>query len=572
MSLGLVWILFSCKGKKEAAKKPSTADSAGDSKKEIAFAGMYVDACAHRMKGNLQEALKLFVECRSIDPSNTAVHYELGMIYKLLGDNNQALANAKFAANAEPMNEWYQLLLIECYNQAKQYTQSVKIREALVKNFPGNSEFKEDLAIEYSILGQLDKAFKIYNELEKNYGISEQLTLNKVKLLKGGKKIKEAEAELVKLSDSDKNESRYYSYLADFYLEQNELEKAKTMYDRIVAVDPDNNSVNLALHDYYSAKGNTAEAFTYLKKAFRNPDLDVTVKANILATFYDRIRTQPDNTLYSQGLELAKIMVEVHPNAPEANSAYADFLMLNKQTKEAADYYYLGAVNEKKNVNAWFGLLAIDAELNRNDSLEHHSAAAIDLFPSQPLFYFYNGYANIQLHNNKKAVQSLKDGLEFIVDDKALLLKFYSNLGDAYYNLKDYPKSDKAFEDALKIDADNTYVLNNYAYYLSLRNEFLDKAEKFSKRTNELQPGNRNYMDTYGWILYQEKKYKEAEEWLSKASVMGPKNATILEHYGDNLYRLNKPAEALKQWEAAKLAGGNSGELLKKIKDKKLDD
>lgn len=523
------------------------------------------------MKGNLQNALKLFERCDSLDPSNVPVHYELGTIYKLLGNNQKALAHSKYAAEADTKNEWYQLLLIACYDAQRQYHQSVKVREQLVKDFPNRDDFKEDLAIEYALIGKYDAAYKIYDNLEKNYGVNEQITLNKVKLLKGEKKNKEAEQELIKLSNSDKNETRYYSFLAEFYIEQNDLEKAKTMYDKIAAINPNDPAVNLSLHDYYSAKGNESEAFVYLKKAFQNPELDVEVKANILGTFYERARQQPQSEEYKKGLDLAKLMLEVHPNTPEANSSYADFLMLDSRTKEASGYYYIAALNEKSNTNVWLNLLMTDNELQRYDSLEHHSAAAIELFPNHSWFYFYNGFSNIQLRDYKKAVQSLNDGLGYVIDNKPLLLNFYSNLGDAYYNLKDFPNSDKAFDEALKIDADNTYVLNNYAYYLSLRNENLNKAEKFSKRSNELQPNNRNYQDTYAWILFQEKKYAEAETWISKAAA-NSSNPTILEHYGDILYQLNKPSEALKQWEAAKQAGGNSDELLKKIKDKKLND
>ena len=151
------------------------------------------------------------------------------------------------------------------------------------------------------------------------------------------------------------------------------------------------------------------------------------------------------------------------------------------------------------------------------------------------------------------------------------MLDFYSALGDAYNYGKEFEKSDKAYEDALKIDSDNTFVLNQYSYFLSLRKENLDKAEKLSKKANELQPGNRKYMDTYGWILFQEKKYTEAAEWLGNAAKMG-NDPNILEHYGDVLYRLGKTNEALKQWENAQAAGGRSEALLKKLKEKKLDD
>jgi tetratricopeptide (TPR) repeat protein len=197
---------------------------------------------------------------------------------------------------------------------------------------------------------------------------------------------------------------------------------------------------------------------------------------------------------------------------------------------------------------------------------------AIEYFPSQPVNYLYNGVANSQLKNYAKAILSLKDGLEFVIDNKALKIQFLSALGDAYFYMRNYDLSDAAFDEALKIDSDNTYVLNNYAYYLSLRNQNLSKAEKYSKRTNELQPNNRNYMDTYGWILYQQKKFKEAEEWLSGAAKLGPKNPTILEHYGDVLFKLGKIEDARKYWQDALNAGGDSEALLKKVKEKKLDE
>ncbi|MCE3229465.1 MAG: hypothetical protein K0S32_4016 [Bacteroidetes bacterium] len=564
--------LVSCKSRKEAKASDKTADinqRIGGGADQVAFGKCFVDGCAARMKGNLDEALKLFNQCNIIDPSNVPVKYELGFIYKLLGVNDKALMYAKICAAADQRNEYYQMLLIDCYNVLKMYNQSVKLRENLVKNFPAKSEFKEDLAIQYSVMGYYEKAFKIYEDLEKQFGVNEQISLNKTKLLKSLKKNKEAEDELKRLSESAPSEARFYSYLADFYLEQNELEKAKAMYDKILSIEPNNPIVNLALHDYYSAQGKTKEAFEHLKKAFINPDLDVITKESIILSFYKKA----DNPMFREnGFELAKIMIQVHPQSPEANAAYADYLLLEGKLIDAMPYYYKAAINEKGNYRIWEQLLKVDYELSKFDSLEKHSARAMELFPSQANIYFFNGMANMQLKNYKKAAQAFKDGLEFVVDNKSQMLDFYSGLGDAYNYNKEFEKSDKAFEDALKIDSDNTFVLNQYAYFLSLRKENLEKAEKLSKKANELQPGNRSYMDTYGWILFQLKKYTEAEEWLSNAAKLGPKKPDILEHYGDVLYKLNKVNEAVKQWENAKLAGGNSETLLKKIKEKKLND
>jgi tetratricopeptide (TPR) repeat protein len=571
---GLLSIFVGCKGSKTAsAKKTFPANQKGDSGMHTGMARFgfyYVDGCSERKKGNLNEAIKLFEECKKIDPKNPAVYYELATTYHLLGSNEVALTNAKVCAAADPKNEWYQLILIDCYNSLKLYYQSVKVREALVKQFPLKSEFKEDLAIEYAVLGYYDKSFKIYAELEEVYGINEQITLNKVKLLKSQKKYKEAEQELLKLAKSDPTNPKYCAYLAELYLELNKQEEAKLMFDKILALDPQNPEIHLALHNYYINKGQDSIAYYHLTQAFLTPDLDIETKTDILNSFLQRAQMH-DAQAFTDGMALAKIMVQVHPTSGKAHFNYGNFLKTGNKSKEAAASYYTAAGLDRRDYKIWDNLLYTDYLLQEYDSLEHHSRMAIDIFPSQAQNYKYNGLANIELKNYSKAAQSLKEGLEFSTENSQRL-DFLSLLGDAYFNLKEYPKADAAFEEALKINADNTYILNNYAYYLSLRCIDLPKAELLSKRANQLKPNERSYIDTYGWILYQQKKYTEAEEWLSKAANMGPKNATILEHYGDVLYKLNKSTEAMVQWEAAKKSGGNSEELLNKIKTKKLND
>ena len=85
---------------------------------------------------------------------------------------------------------------------------------------------------------------------------------------------------------------------------------------------------------------------------------------------------------------------------------------------------------------------------------------------------------------------------------------------------------------------ENVVVLNNYSYYLSLREKDLEKAERMSKQCVELSPNQSTYQDTYGWVLYKLKRFNEAEEWLKKAVEGGGKSHVIIEHYGDVLYQL----------------------------------
>ena len=148
-----------------------------------------------------------------------------------------------------------------------------------------------------------------------------------------------------------------------------------------------------------------------------------------------------------------------------------------------------------------------------------------------------------------------------------------ASLGDAYHELGKHTSSDSAYNASLKYDSNNLYVLNNYSYFLSLRNVELGRALKMSKKTIAKEPLNASYLDTYGWILYLKGEFNEAEKYLSKSLMNGgEKSAEVLEHYGDVLYRLNRKDEANAYWKKAKEAGGSSEALINKTSSKKLDD
>ncbi len=532
------------------------------------FAFYFVDGCKERMKGNVEIAENLFKECLKLDPNSVPVKYELGNLYRLNGLYDNALKLGKECALAEPKNEWYQLLYIECLHTKGQYLQAAEFYSRLVKSYPARSDFYEGLAAEYMYGGNYEKSFKTYEELEKKFGQNEAFSLNKIKLLKQLRKNAEAEQELKKLIQSNPEEARYYTYLAEFYQENKQNDKAMDVYKDILKVDPKNPMVHLALADYYKSQNDKENFYKEVKIAFENPELEVDTKLKILISYYQL--TEESNEYRKQADELCQLMLQVHPNSPEAHSINADFLFRDKKIKEARDEYALSAKLDKSKYAVWNQLMYVDSELGDYKALEEHSAEAIELFPNQPFPYFFNGVASIQLKKYEQAVTALKDGIEFVYDNKPLLIQFYANMGDSYNYMKDFDKSDKAFDEALKVDPDNSYILNNYSYYLSVRKKSLDKAEKYSRRSNELSPNNRSYIDTYGWILYQLGKYKEAEEWLGRAAKMGNKSAVILEHYGDVLYKLNKQDEALINWKEAQKAGQGSDVLDKKIADKKL--
>jgi tetratricopeptide (TPR) repeat protein len=192
-------------------------------------------------------------------------------------------------------------------------------------------------------------------------------------------------------------------------------------------------------------------------------------------------------------------------------------------------------------------------------------------YDSKPRLYLLAGMAANQIGKSEEAIPLLKKGLVYISNDQKLLIDFYTQLAEAYHSNKQYKQSDYYFEKVLDIDSNNILVLNNYSYYLSLRNQDLEKALQMSKKTIEAEPRSSIYLDTYAWILYKLERYEKALEYIEKAIQHGGHDdSDVVEHYGDILYKTGNKEKALEQWKKAKTIGTPSAELIQKIENKTL--
>ncbi len=242
--------------------------------------------------------------------------------------------------------------------------------------------------------------------------------------------------------------------------------------------------------------------------------------------------------------------------------------MREKKPEQARDAFRAALTHEQDKFPIWSALLQLDYQLADWKSLNDDATKAVDLFPTQPELFLYQGIALTQLKRNDEAIDALVTGRDLVVDNKPLEAQFWSLLGDAYNTTKNYPKSDEAYGKALAMNDSDASALNNWAYYLSERGEKLAKAEEMSRRCIELAPGVATYMDTYAWILFKEGQYAKAKEWQEKAlAANGKDEGVLLEHYGDILFKLGDATGALVQWKKAQAAGGASDHIDRKVSE-----
>lgn len=559
--------LSSCRSSKNASS--SSGKTSLSEKEKIALMAEFVDGTREKITGNFDRAANHFQKCLKIDPRHAASMYELATIYEFQKKDALALNLIKEASHIDASNEWYRELLATLYAKNGFFNESAKIYRQLSLDYQGKIEYYYEWANALLYQNKFKDAIEVYDEIEKKTGISEDISLQKEKIwLRLGNQ-ENAVAELKKLIKEFPQNAKYYGMLAELYHSQGKTDMAMQTYDELKKMDPNNPHVHLSLSNFYLEKGEKEKSFEELKKAFLNPELDIDTKVSILLSYYATGASQ--TVLREQSDILCKILTEIHPDDAKSFSVYGDFLYRDQKVAEAREQYRNAIKLDNSRFPIWNQLVLIESELKDYESMYTESKEAMEIFPNQPAFYFFAGFSAIQKKNYDEAVKALLHGKDLVIDNTPLLEQFYSTLGDAYNALKEFANSDSAYEQAIKINPDNVYVLNNYSYYLSLRKENLERAEKMSKRSNDLQPDSPSFLDTYGWILYQLGKNEEAKKWIEKAFNAGAdNNGTILEHYGDILFKLNDREGAMKYWIKAKSANGGSELLEKKISEKNL--
>lgn len=531
---------------------------------------LFISAIQEKMRMNMPEAIQNFEKILILDPNNHATLFELANIYTSAKDYDRAKNYLDKALIINPNNEWYWILMADIYNKTNRIEELIPVYTEIIKLTPNQEAYYYELANVYYVQGEDDKALATYREIENRFGSSDDLTTRRMDILFQSKRFTELEEDIKKQISLKPNDIKNYFLITELYVKTNNRPRAIDLLQKAKNQFPTNGRIRLLLADQFTALKQLENAFIELKVAFSDAELKIDEKVRIILSFFPMFS---DMRARAYANELASIMVKAHPDEAKAFALQGDVLFQEAKYKEAQNSYKKALEINDQVYQVWEQLLRIELSIGDYQELISDGNKALEIFPNQAALYLYTGIGYAQLKNHEKAVLFLKSALDLALGDKELLVQIFSSLGDSFNALKKFKDSDASYEQALILDPDNFYVLNNYAYYLSLRGERLDLAERMSRRSLELNPDNPSFEDTYAWVLFRLKRYADAKKWIEKSLQGKPdNNATQLEHYGDILFFLGEQANALEQWKKAKAGGTNSEKLNKKINEKKYID
>ena len=541
------------------------------SEEEIKLQESFLMATKERILGNFEKAAELFEAYLKKDRTNDVAAFELGKVYDELAQPEKAIQSFEKALKLNPNNEWYQKYLADIYQKMGLDREAANIYEGLVKANPTQGYYYYKWAYFLVRSNKIKDALDVYDLLESQAGISEELIRRKHSLYIGLGENKKAANELRRLIDAFPEEVEYRYLLSSFYEQIGKRDKAMNIYREIIDIDPESSKAVMALAGEKAPKEGEAAYLTSLTPVFKQIDVDIDIKMARIIPFIQEVANKGDQILADEILKLTTVLEEVHPNEAKAFSASGDLYLYTNRVEQAIKKY-------KKTLNlddtvyaVWEQLMYAHTELKQYKELVKVSEEAIDFFPNKASAYYLNGLANNEIGNPDEAVSVLEQALLMSSRDGYIQFQVLGNLGKAYHLLGDGAQSNQAFDKALQLNAKAPELLGTYAVCLVDREADLAKAEEMVENAVDILPNSPETTYARGWVFYKKKDFAKAKTWLEQSLQLGGSELPkVLEAYGDLLFQTESPERAIEYWTKALNKGSYSKLLKKKIADRKL--
>jgi len=525
------------------------------------------------------KALIYFQRVAELNPTNATVHYKIAEILSKSAkeeDLISATRSIEQALRLEKGNKYFYLLASNIYASQGQFSKSTQALETMLKEVKGTDLYLYDLAALYLYDQKEDEALKVYDRAEALLGIDEVSSIQKQRIYLERGQVEKAISEGEKLIQAYPDEARYLLGFAEVLSRNGQTEKAIGYIENFIRDHPDAGSAKMVLAGFYRDSGQEQKSREFVLQVFDDATVEVNSKVLMMGVYVNTLSANQDKHVVDKELEafilqLFDALVSHYPGEASVHLVGGDLYLALGNQAEALKQYLWAVRLGTGSFDAWQNLLFLESETNQIDSLIKHSEEALELFPNQAMAYYFNGYGHLRKKHYREGTYALEQAKKLSGSNAAFVGEINSMLGDAYQGSKEYAKSNAAYDAALAFNPNNDIVLNNYSYYLALRKENLDQADKMSAQLIKLFPENQSYLDTRAWVLYAQGRYKEARKVMEKALVGKDVSATHLEHYGDILFQLGEIDLAVKHWQKAKQTGGDDIALDKKINNRKLN-
>lgn len=544
------------------------------------FTHFFVEAKKQQLQGNATAAFDLYNHCLRINPYAAEAMYEVGVLNYQLSRDSVGLSMLLRATELQPDNLTYQETLASACYASNDIDGAIRAYESMARTGTDRTDVFMILSQLYRYNDQLPKAIEALDRLEQLEGKTMIYSQQKYNLYLEMEQEDKAFGEMQSLCREMPHDVACRLELADLYRGRDRMDECKALLDEVAQIDPKNLRLTNSLMDYYEASGQSDKYQQMMDSLLYVPGVSLESRVMALGMLVEKAEED------TQKEELDSIFRTVIAQQPNEDILLKVYLLFQTNYAKASEDDYLATMWRvleitPDDVSCIKALLQYYLKKNDTKQIERLCKQGIEYEVGELSFHYFLGAVLNMQDREAEAVLALETGIRQINEDSnaELVSDMYALVGDIYHSLGRERDAYEAYDSCLVYNEDNIPCLNNYAYFLSIKGEQLDKAEKMSYRTVRKEPNNKTYLDTYAWILFVQGDYEMARTYMERvvdptkddSTLMADPDmsATLLEHAGDIYSQCGQTDLALRFWALA-LSGGQENALLeKKIKLKK---
>lgn len=534
----------------------------------------FMEAMMQRQKHNNDAAFDLLNRCVELRPDASEAHFFLGQYYaSMSGEDSKerALTCFKRAFELSPDNTTYLETLARSYIESRLFAEAAEVVERLYENDKSRQDLLEMLYRLNIEQREYDKAIAVLDRMELIDGKSERISLAKSSLYIQNGDHQAAIDEVKALSEQHPNDLNYRTLYANTLMMDNRQDEAASVLQTVLAEEPGNYRAQMAMRTYYLMNQDTLKADSLTRSILLNQDTSTDDKVNLLRQEISHSKANGGDSTCVLGL-FREMLAQPDPD-PDMAEFCAAYMNLKKMPRDTVQHmleYVLQLAPD--HASARLQLVQYAWEAEDNDRVIELCKAARQYNPDEMAFYYYQGMAFFRQENEASALEAFQNGISVINEDSNpdIVSDFYAVMGDLLHRAGKEKEAFVAYDSCLQWKPDNIGCLNNYAYFLSLKEQQLDRAEEMSYKTVKAEPRNATYLDTYAWVLFKLKRYSEARIYIDQTmKADSTLSGEVMEHAGD-IYAMNGDIDAaLGFWKQALKDAPHNKALIRKIKRKK---
>ena len=361
---------------------------------------------------------------------------------------------------------------------------------------------------------------------------------------------------------------------------------AEVSFRKAVEIDPENVMAWAALGEHYNRRGATKAYLNATYKLFTLKSVPISEKISMFRQLTANRRFYRDN--YPQIDIIATTLHNNYPKDKGITDLFANHLISSGKIAEALTLYKEQTLEADADLDSFLAVMEIESYLGQADSVAHYLNQALKRFPNDATLYLRRGHLHLVAKEYDKAIEEYHEAMKHAGND-TLRSSIWGFMGDVYHQKavngneivtegafgtrttdrnehKQMAKCYECYEKALALHPENSSVLNNYAYFLSLEERDLERALKMAEEATTLTANNSTYLDTRAWVLHKLGRNDEAKRIMRQAISLDTANSADLQvHYGDILVALGERFMAEVYWRKALDNGYDKGSIEQRL-------